>query len=29
MKQYINETSLRKNTENNVKEAFAMTCFDL
>ena len=30
MKQYINETSLKKNTENNVpKKAFAMTCFDL
>ena len=30
MKQYTNETSWKKNTENNVpKKAFAMTCFDL
>ena len=30
MKQYINKTSLKKNTENNVpKKDFAMTCFDL
>ena len=30
MKQYINKTLLKKNTENNVpKKAFAMTRFDL